>query len=46
MVQRQRMTRGALLPVGRDDSYFAEWLSDFDEARKSVGQDSVIVRAQ
>jgi hypothetical protein len=46
VVQRERMARRALLPVGRDDGYFTERLGGFDETLQPKSEDAIIVRAQ
>src|SRR5690348_505496 len=43
MVQRQRMTRRALLAVGGDDRHLAEWLGSLLEAVETVGEDSIVI---
>ena len=43
MMQRERMTGGALLAVRRDDGDFAQRLGRFDEALDAVREDAVVV---
>jgi len=45
-MQRQRVTRRALLAVRSDDCDFAEWLGRGYKARQSLGEYSVVIGAE
>jgi hypothetical protein len=46
MVQRQRMTRGALFTVGSDDGDFSDLFGRPHQAVEAVGKDAIVVRAE
>src|SRR5438045_1816302 len=46
MMERERMTRRALLAIRRDDEDLAEGLRRFCQALDAVRQDTVVVRDQ
>lgn len=46
MVEREGVARSALLPVRRDDRYFAEWLGGFYQTLQAIGENAVVVGAQ